>query len=106
MPLPWRASSMSWSGDDPDPVGRAGVAGDRAHGSAQRVCEPVAAGSGGASAQSLERPPVLLSRPSLSRASAVLRRISERDRGAKIDFATFHPQPFPLAALGLRAGVV
>src|SRR5215204_5530260 len=63
MPLPWRASSMSWSGDDPDPVGRSGVAGDRAHGSAQRVCEPVAAGPGGASARSVERPPVLLSRP-------------------------------------------
>jgi len=28
---------MSWSGDDSDPVGRSGVAGDRAHGSAQRV---------------------------------------------------------------------
>src|SRR3954471_20206870 len=54
---------MSWSGDDPAPVGRSGVAGDWAHGSAQRVCEPIAAGSGGASARSLERPPVLLSRP-------------------------------------------
>jgi hypothetical protein len=38
-PLPWRASLMSWSGDDPDPGGRAGLAGDRAHGSA-KVCEP------------------------------------------------------------------
>ena len=32
MLLPWAGCSMSWSGDDPDPVGRSGVAGDRAHG--------------------------------------------------------------------------
>src|SRR3954467_1093078 len=54
---------MSWSGDDSDPVGRSGVAGDRAHGSAQRVREPVAAGSGGAASGSVGWPPVLLSRP-------------------------------------------
>src|SRR3954447_25751473 len=54
---------MSWSGDDSDPVGRSGVAGDRAHGSAQRVRQPVAAGSGGAAAGSVGWPPVLLSRP-------------------------------------------
>src|SRR4051812_18906689 len=54
---------MSWRGDDSDPVGRSGVAGDRAHGSAQRVRQPVAAGSGGAAAGSVGWPPVLLSRP-------------------------------------------
>src|ERR671911_1818196 len=63
MLLPWAGSSMSWSGDDPDPDGRSGVAGDGAHGSAQRVCQPVAAGSGGAAAGSVGWPPVLLSRP-------------------------------------------
>src|SRR3954466_3665525 len=62
-PLPWPGSLMSWSGDDSDPVGRSGVAGDRAHGSAQRVRQPVAAGSGGAAAGSVGWPPVLLSRP-------------------------------------------
>src|ERR687897_1505693 len=63
MLLPWAGSSMSWSGDDPDPDGRSGVAGDGAHGSPQRVCQPVAAGSGGAAAGSVGGPPVLLSRP-------------------------------------------
>ena len=48
--------------DDPDSERRAGVAGYRAHGHAEGVCEPVAAGSGGASARSFERPSVLLSR--------------------------------------------
>jgi transposase len=34
---------MSWIGDDPDRAGRSGLAGDGAHGSAQRVRQPVAA---------------------------------------------------------------
>src|SRR3954467_3462426 len=54
---------MSWSGDDSDPVGRSGVAGGRAHGLAQGVRQPVAAGSGGTAAGSVGWPPVLLSRP-------------------------------------------
>ncbi|CAA9547362.1 MAG: Mobile element protein, partial [uncultured Thermomicrobiales bacterium] len=45
------------------PHRRAGVARDRPHRHAQGLRQPGAAGSGGAQARSLERPPVLLSRP-------------------------------------------
>src|ERR671913_1009128 len=74
MLLPWAGSSMSWSGDDPDPDGRSGVAGDEAHGSPQRVCQPVAAGSGGAAAGSVGGPPVLLPRPTRRPAEGYLAR--------------------------------
>ncbi len=34
---PWFELLADWSADDPDPDGRAGVAGDRLHGYAQRI---------------------------------------------------------------------
>ena len=96
MLLPWAGSSMSWSGDDPDPDGRSGVAGDGAHGSPQRVCQPVAAGSGGAAAGSVGGPPVLLSRPPRRSVEGVRERFSCRD----CETITQPPAPFHITPRG------